>query len=122
MTWRGTFSHKELHFGNDSFTGKNAFEKSSTKTELVNGKSYMKSYIQNCSQHCPCTFPDSYAQLHSLVFAKKTFYMKLTTFSTAKETKSKAKPVDDSESKSKRKMRSRWTLFLVLLMSAVICL
>ena len=26
MTRRGTFSHKELPFGNDSFAGKNAFE------------------------------------------------------------------------------------------------
>ena len=32
MTWIGTFSHKELPFGNDSFTDENAFEKCATKT------------------------------------------------------------------------------------------
>ena len=36
-------------------------------------------------------------------FRKKPFYVKLTTFSTAKETKSETKPVIESESKSKKK-------------------
>ena len=47
-------------------------------------------------------------------FRENSFIVKLTTFSTAKETKSETKPVNVSE-------RSRWTVFLVLLISAVIC-
>ena len=54
-------------------------------------------------------------------FREKLFYVKLTTFSTAKETKSETKPVTDSESKSKIKVKSGWTVSLVLLMSAFIC-
>ena len=54
-------------------------------------------------------------------FREKQFYVKLTTFSTAKEAKNETKPVNDSEGESKIKVRSRWTVFLVLLMSAVIC-
>ena len=54
-------------------------------------------------------------------FREKPFYVKLTTFSTAKETKSETKPVNDPEIKSKTKVRFGWTVFLVLLMSAVIC-
>ena len=49
-------------------------------------------------------------------FREKTFYVELTTFSTAKKTKSETKPVNDSESKSTIKVRLRWTVFLVLLM------
>ena len=52
---------------------------------------------------------------------EKPFYVTLTAFSTAKETKSETKPVTDSESKSKIKVRSQWTVFLVSLMPAVIC-
>ena len=54
-------------------------------------------------------------------FREKPFYVKLTTFSTAKETKSETKPVTDSESKSKIKVKSGWTVSLVLLMSAFTC-
>ena len=46
---------------------------------------------------------------------------KATTFSTASETKSETKSVNNSESKSKIKLRSGWTVSLVLLISAVIC-
>ena len=51
---------------------------------------------------------------------EKPFYVKLT-FSTTKETKNETKPVDNSESKSNIKVRSRWTVFPILLMSAVTC-
>ena len=54
-------------------------------------------------------------------FRENPFYAKLTTFSTAMETKSETKPVNDSDSKSKIKAGSRWTVFLILLMPAVIC-
>ena len=48
--------------------------------------------------------------------------MKLTTFSSAKKTKKETKPMRDSESTSKIKVRSRWTLSKILLMSALICI
>ena len=54
-------------------------------------------------------------------FREKLFYVKLTTFSTTKETKSVIKPVNDSGSKSKIKVRLPWAVFLVWLMSAAIC-
>ena len=46
--------------------------------------------------------------------------MKLTTFSRAKKTKKETKPIRDSKSTLKVKVRSRWTVFKILLMSAVI--
>ena len=48
--------------------------------------------------------------------------MELTTLSSAKKTKKKTKPMRESESTSKIKVRSRWTFFKTLLMSAVICI
>ena len=59
---------------------------------------------------------------HSYVasFWIKTSFVKLTTFSSAKKTKKEAKPIREFESKSKIKVRSRWTFFNILLMSVVI--
>ena len=48
--------------------------------------------------------------------------MKLTTFFSTKKMKNKTKPMRNSESTSKIKMRSRWTFFKILLVSAVICI
>ena len=45
--------------------------------------------------------------------------MKLTTFSSAKKTKKETKPIRDSESTLKVKVRSSWTVFKTLLVSAV---
>ena len=44
----------------------NAFEKSTTKTELCNGKSYIKKDTIDCSCKCSCTFPHSYAELRKV--------------------------------------------------------
>ena len=52
-------------------------------------------------------------------FREKPFYVKLTTFSTAKN---ETKLIADLKSTSKINMRSRWTVFQILLMSAVICI
>ena len=46
--------------------------------------------------------------------------MKLTTFSSAKKIKKETKPMRNSESTSKIKVRSRWAFFKILLMSVVI--
>ena len=48
--------------------------------------------------------------------------MKLTTFSTAQETRNETKPIADPKSTSKTNMRSGLTDFQILLMSAVICI
>ena len=81
------------------------------KNWLFNGKRYTKkSYALNCSHKCPC------ALLRYLVFnQEKPFYLK-QTFSTAKN---ETKPIADPKSTSKINMRSFWTVFQILLMSAV---
>ena len=61
----------------------------------------------------------SYAALFSI---KTQVLVKLTTFSSAKKTKKETKPMHDSESASKIKIRLRRTFFKILLMSAVICI
>ena len=53
-------------------------------------------------------------------FREKSFYVKLTTFSTAKETKYETKLITDSERSRKINMRLRWTVFKILLTSTVI--
>ena len=53
-------------------------------------------------------------------FKEKTLYVKLTTTPTAYETKNEAKPIADPKRTSKINMRSRWTVFQILPMSAVI--
>ena len=47
--------------------------------------------------------------------------MKLITFFTAENTEFDTKPIPSSESSSKMKVGSRWTVFEILLISAVIC-
>ena len=54
-------------------------------------------------------------------FRKKSFYVKLTTFSTAKETASDTKWIIFSKSISKIKVTSPWRVFVILPTSAVIC-
>ena len=84
-----------------------------TKAEIVNGKSHMKKLYTKLPVHVSaelCIITQSH-------FREKPFYVKRTTFSTAKETKSETKPVNDSESKSKIKVRLPWTVFLVLVPS-----
>ena len=54
-------------------------------------------------------------------FRENSFYVKLTTFSTAQETTFHKKMNEYSESTSKKKLRSPWTLFVILVMSALIC-
>ena len=44
-------------------------------------------------------------------FSIRRVFVKLTTFSTTKETKNETKPMHDSESTSKVRVRSRWTFF-----------
>ena len=53
-------------------------------------------------------------------FREKTFYVKLTTFSTAQGTKNQIKPIADPKSTLKINMRLCGTVFQILLMSAVI--
>ena len=55
-----------LPLGNGLFPCQNAFEKSTPKTELCNGKSYIKKNTIDCSCKCPCTFPHSYAELRKV--------------------------------------------------------
>ena len=50
----------------------------------------------------------------------KTFFVKLTTFSSAKITKKETKPKYNSESISKIKIRPDWTFFKILLILAYI--
>ena len=57
-----------------------------------------------------------------LRFPWKQVFVKLKTFSSAKKTKNEIKPMRDSESTSKIKVRPRKTFFEILLMSAVICI
>ena len=52
------------------------------KVNLLMAKSIQKSYTLNCSYKWPCMFPHSKALLRRLVFEKKTFYVKLSTFCT----------------------------------------
>ena len=52
-------------------------------------------------------------------FREKPFYAKLTTFSTAQGTKNETKLIADPKSTSKINVRSRWTVFKILLMPAV---
>ena len=65
------------------------------------------------------------AWLHIVIlshFRGKPIYLKLTTLFAAKETKNDTKPINDSESSLKIKVRSHWTVFQILLLSAVICI
>ena len=55
-------------------------------------------------------------------FREKPFYLKQTTFVAAKETKNDTKPINDSDSSLKMKVRSHWTVFQILLLSEVICI
>ena len=79
-----------------------------------------KNFMPNCDQCWRKTFPHSYAWLRCFAFDKKQVLVKVTTFSSTNKTKKETKPMCDSESRSKIKIRSRWTLFKILLMSAVI--
>ena len=53
-------------------------------------------------------------------FRQKSFYVKLTTFSVAKNIEFDTKLMPYSESTSKMNMRSRWTVFEIFITSAVI--
>ena len=53
-------------------------------------------------------------------FCENSFYVKLTTFSRANNIKFGTKMTTDSERSLKMMVRSRWTVFEILLMSAVI--
>ena len=55
-------------------------------------------------------------------FPEKPFLVKLTTFSTHQGIKNETKLLVDLKSTSKINMRSRRTVFQILLMSAVICI
>ena len=95
---------------------KNALQKGN----FLMAKSIHKSYKLNCRHKCSCMFPYSYTLSCCLVFKKKPFYVKLPTFSTAQGTQNQIKPIADTKSKLKINMRSRWTVFQILLLSAVI--
>ena len=43
------------------------------KVNFVIAKATSKSYTLDCSCKCPCRFPHSYVQYHSLVFDKNHF-------------------------------------------------
>ena len=73
-----------------------------------------------CSPYRDRTLPHSYALSGSLVFAKTRFYVKLTTFFTAKNIMFDTKMTTDSERSSEMKVRPHWTVFEILPMSAVI--
>ena len=122
MTRRGTILVLETCFGSTSIPCSDAFEKCTTKTELFNGKRYTKKLYTKLQPQMPLHVS---AQLRIVTpprFREKPFYVKLTTFSTAQGTKNQIKPIADPKSTLKINMRSRWTVFQILLMSAVICI
>ena len=60
--------HGEEHFHIKNYLsettpsqGKMHLKSALQKLNLLMAKAISKSYTQNCSQHCPCTFPHSYA-------------------------------------------------------------
>ena len=63
----------------------------------------------------PLHVPHNYALLRRLVFEKNVFFVKLITFPTALETKNEIKPIADLKNASKINMKSRSTVFQVLL-------
>ena len=54
---RKKISFKELPFGNTSCPCQNAFEKCTTKTELCNGKSYIKKAYTRVQLKMPSNVP-----------------------------------------------------------------
>ena len=72
-------------------------------------------FTLNCSHKCPCTF------VTPPRFREKRFYVKLKHFLQPRKPKMR-KPIADPKRKSKINMRSRWTFFQILLMSAAICI
>ena len=107
---RNYFSLKTC-FENASFPCQNAFEKCTTKTNLSNGKSYTKKLYTKLQPQMPWHVSAYLRIVTPPRFREKRFYVKLTTFSAAQETKNEIKPIADPKSASKINARSRWTLF-----------
>ena len=68
------------------------------KVHFLVAKSIQKRYTLNCRHKCPCTFPHSYG----------------------KGRQNQIKQIADLKSTLKTNMRSSWTVFQILLLSAVI--
>ena len=93
------------------------------------GSQYLFFIRQILCQKCLCQTVASggvkhfHIVMHSYAasFSIKQVFVRLATFSSSKKTK-KGKKMHDFESTSKIKVRSCWTFFKILLMSAVICI
>ena len=73
ITLPGTFPYKEVSLGKASFSCKMPLKIAPQKLNFWMPKDIWKSYTSKCRYICPCTFPHSYAWLHSLVFEKSHF-------------------------------------------------
>ena len=93
-----------------------------TKRELFDGKRYTKKLLYTKLQlQMPLHVSTQLRIVTPPCFRENPFYGKLTTFSTAQETKIQIKPVADPKSTLKMNMKSSKTVFRILLMSAIIC-
>ena len=102
--------------GNASFPCQNAFKKCTTKTELCNSESYIKKLYSRLQVQCR----HNYAQYNSLVFDKTL--CETNNIFLARTVQNQEKRMLDSEKTFEIKLRSRQTVFEILLTSAVICI